>query len=165
MGGMSAFFLAYATHIIFYTALLKDSGPLQSRFVHTLCIWDMSVFFRINVCLQNQLFLFALIVCATYWAGKKNLCKPLIHCLDSHRQWVSHCNNTFYTHWLIYDNGNRNLWVQSLSPSFVKHLCKLCILAINELDWLNEEKMHMSRKTLHPYWPLHMQTGFLLTPA
>lgn len=70
MGGMSAFFLACATHIIFYTALLKDSGPLQSRLVHTLCIWDMSVFFNINACLQNQLFLFALIVCAAYWAGK-----------------------------------------------------------------------------------------------
>lgn len=56
-------FLAYATPIILCTALLKDSGPSESRLVqvHTLCIWDMSVFFKINVCLQNQLYLFALI--------------------------------------------------------------------------------------------------------
>lgn len=75
MGGMRVSFLAYATHKMPYTALLKDSGPLKSRPVHVhICgIWDMSVFFKINVCLQKQLFLFALTVCAAYQAGKKVL--------------------------------------------------------------------------------------------
>lgn len=121
MGGTSAFFLAYVTHIIVYTALLKDTRPSESRLVHahTLCIWDTSEFSKINVCLQNQLFLFALTVCATYWQKKIKIlffeiCRPLLHCLDSHWQWGLTVIARFICTCWAHNGNNRNLWVQSL---------------------------------------------------
>lgn len=93
MEGMSAFFLAYVTHIILYTALLKDTGPLESRLVHahTLCIWDTSEFFKINASSKPALPFCIDCVCNTLAKKKKEyeilffeICRPLIHCLDSH---------------------------------------------------------------------------------